>query len=113
MSLMALMFNNNAYSVNRCLEQIDHHVNKTQLNLAQCGLTSADTPFIMSYLKAHPNLKSLNLHANNIGSSISSFAQNTSLLTLNVSNNDIKGYDIIDFANNRTLQHLDLSGNSI
>lgn len=47
LSLSALLFNTQAYAHNRCLEMIEQRVNKSQLNLAQCELTSADATFFI------------------------------------------------------------------
>ena len=52
LSLLALLVNSEAYSLNRCLTMIDQHVINSQLNLAQCGLSPTDAPFILNYLNS-------------------------------------------------------------
>ena len=112
-SLMALLLNTCAYAQSRCLEMIEQRVKNTHLNLSQCKLTAKDAPSIIAFLNTHPHVTSLNLHANSMGNSAKLFAKNTSLTTLDLSNNIIKSIDVTDFSNNTTLKSLDLSGNPL
>lgn len=101
----------NVHAINRCLELIDKRVSQEHLNLVHCELSKKDMPMLLSYLSAHPHIKSLDLSDNEIGSAVGDFAQNTTLVSLNVSKNKLRPEDVIGFVNNNTLTSLDISDN--
>ena len=87
--LIATLLTTQVYAANRCLEMIDKRVEKDKLDLSWCKIKTEDVSAVLSYLAKHSNIKSLDFSGNFIGSSaIISLAKNTTLTTLNVSNNE-------------------------
>src|SRR5437870_2516231 len=52
---------------NKCLNDMDSHVNNGYLGLADCKISDHDMLKIVNYVKMHPEINSLDLDSNGIG----------------------------------------------
>src|SRR5579862_5847706 len=110
--IIASVLTTHSYADTNCIRNMDRLVNDDELNLSYCDIKSKDMPSIMAYLAQHPNIKSLNLEMNRIGSSgVAALAKSTTLITLNVEDNGLKATDATVLSNNNSLETLNISDN--
>lgn len=86
----------------------------TALNLSSQGIDAADIATLLDALKNNIYLRSLNLGSNNIDQEgAKALAKNTSLTSLDLTNNPDMGFGVFDFFYNKSLIDFKMSGFSV
>src|SRR5579862_7219932 len=112
--IIASVLTTYSYATTNCIRNMDRLVNDDELNLSYCLIKSKDMPSIMAYLAQHPNIKSLNLEMNRIGSSgVAALAKYSGLTTLNVEDNGLNAADAAVLSASNSIETLNISDNKI
>jgi hypothetical protein len=92
----------------------DNDQTLTKLDLSSQGLNASDIAILLDAIKNNDHLRSLNISSNNIGQEgAKALARNTSLTSLDLTNNLNMGFCVSDFFNNTTLIDFKMSGFSV
>jgi Ran GTPase-activating protein (RanGAP) involved in mRNA processing and transport len=94
---------------NPCIDSMDKRIEKNNLNLNACELTTKDIPKILSFLSLHPSIQSLDLSKNRIDDAgVIELVENNSIKTLDLSENKIDEAGLIALAHSQSLINLTL-----